>query len=110
VVDPEMESSPVLRDLVHAGEPARDLGGASGRVVVQLHGDRVPTQRALQRVGLAFDDDTPALPAARGRTMAANLPAKEKAAWAKLPNDQEKARAFIGYWQSKIAKFVTEEA
>jgi len=64
----------------------------------------------LQLYRTAFDDDTPALPAARGRTMAANLPAKEKAAWAKLPSDQEKARSFIGYWQSRIAKFVTEEA
>ena len=64
----------------------------------------------LQLYRCAYDDESGPLPAARGRTMAANLPAKEKAAQAKLPNDQEKARFFLEFWKGRIAKFVTEEA
>ena len=64
----------------------------------------------LQLYRCAYDDEPIALPAARGRTMAANLPAKDKAAWSKLPNDQEKARYFLEFWKGRIAKFTAEEA
>ena len=64
----------------------------------------------LQLYRSAYGEDGSPLPAARGRTMAANLPAREKTAWTKLPNDEERARYFIDFWRSKIAKFATEEA
>jgi hypothetical protein len=75
-----------------------------------LPSNRASSQGKLTSASTAWAAKAPALPAARGRTMAANLPAKEKSAWAKLPSDHEKARFFIDHWRAKIAKFATEEA